>query len=114
MNKLQSQLTKLSDRQAIMSACTAHPLAIEAVLEHAEAAGVPALIEATANQVNQFGGYTGMTPSDFVAYIERLAKGRKCDIILGGDHLGPLVWRGLPESEAMDKAATLIEQYVQA
>jgi len=111
-NKLQVALSKLREGQAVMAACTAHPLAIEAVLEHAEKHRIPALIEATANQVNQFGGYTGMVPSDFVAYIKKLSKGRNCEVILGGDHLGPLVWRGLPEAQAMDNAVTLIEQYV--
>ena len=114
VNRLQVRLNALGEGQAVMSACTAHPLAIEAVLEHAESIGIPALIEATANQVNQFGGYTGMVPSDFAAYIKRLSQGRNCEIILGGDHLGPLVWQKLPESEAMDKAATLISQYVEA
>ena len=114
MSPLQTQLLKRTKNQAVMSACTAHPLALEAVLEHAELAGVPALIEATANQVNQFGGYTGMLPSDFVAYINRLAEGRNCEVILGGDHLGPLIWRSLPEAEAMDNAAKLISQYVAA
>ena len=109
MNLLQAQLLNRTKGQAIMAACTAHPLAIEAVLDYSEAANVPALIEATANQVNQFGGYTGMLPIDFVAYVNRLRKDRDCEIVLAGDHLGPLVWRNLPETEAMDNAAKLIK-----
>ena len=114
MNKLQAQLPLLAKNQAIMAACTAHPLAIEAVLDYSEANGVPALIEATANQVNQFGGYTGMIPTDFVSYIKRLSAGYNCEIILGGDHLGPLVWRNLPEAEAIENSIKLIELYVSA
>ena len=114
MSPLQTQLLKRAKNQAVMSACTAHPLTLEAVLDYAESTEVPALIEATANQVNQFGGYTGMLPSDFVAYINRLAEGRNCEVILGGDHLGPLVWRNLPETQAMDNAAKLVSQYVAA
>jgi len=114
MNKLQAQLPLLAKNQAIMAACTAHPLAIEAVLDYSEANGVPALIEATANQVNQFGGYTGMIPADFVSYIKRLSEGYNCEIILGGDHLGPLVWRNLPEAEAIENSIKLIELYVSA
>ena len=114
MSLLQDRMNALAKGQGIMSACTSHPLAIMAVLEHAEAAGIPALIEATANQVNQFGGYTGMLPVDFAAYVKQLSEGRKCEVILGGDHLGPLVWRSLPEKEAMDNAAKLISQYVAA
>ena len=49
----------------ITSVCSAHPLVIEAALRQAQADGTPALIEATCNQVNQEGGYTGMTPADF-------------------------------------------------
>ena len=114
MNPLQKQLQKRSAGQAVMAACTAHPLALEAVLDYSESVGVPALIEATANQVNQFGGYTGMLPIDFVAYVNRLQEGRNCEVILAGDHLGPLIWRNLPETQAMDNAAKLITQYVAA
>ena len=32
------------------------------------------LIEATCNQVNQFDGYTGMTPADFVRYMRGIAE----------------------------------------
>ena len=35
--------------------------------------GRPALIEATSNQVNQDGGYTGMTPEDFRRFVRALA-----------------------------------------
>ena len=114
MNRLQEVLATRGHGQAVMSACTANLLALEAVIEYSTSAGVPALIEATANQVNQYGGYTGMTPSDFVAYIERIRNGSGCEIILGGDHLGPLVWKNLPEKQAMDNAATLVEHFVAA
>ena len=52
-------------RVGITSVCTAHPLAIEAALLQGMADGSPVLIEATCNQVNQDGGYTGMTPAGF-------------------------------------------------
>jgi D-tagatose-1,6-bisphosphate aldolase subunit GatZ/KbaZ len=32
------------------------------------------LIEATSNQVNQFGGYTGMQPADFRDFVLNIAK----------------------------------------
>ena len=95
---------------AICSACTANPLALEAVLDHAELSGAPALVEATPNQVNQFGGYTGMTPAGFASFVARMQEGRRCEVILGGDHLGPVVWRGLPQAEAMANAAELVGQ----
>jgi len=79
--------------------------------------GTHALIEATANQVNQFGGYTGMKPADFAAFVKGIAARVKFPeemLILGGDHLGPLVWQGEPAGSAMDKAADLVEGYVKA
>src|SRR5258708_12588694 len=53
----------------IHSVCSSHPLVIEAALREAKRRGRYALIEATSNQVNQFGGYTGMTPVDFRHYV---------------------------------------------
>jgi hypothetical protein len=34
------------------------------------------LVEATSNQVDQFGGYTGMTPPQFRDYTQQLASDR--------------------------------------
>ena len=48
----------------------------------------PLLIEATCNQVNQEGGYTGMTPTDFRQFVESVAARAGFDparLILGGD-----------------------------
>jgi len=44
----------------IYSVCSAHPLVLRSALQHAHALGAEALIEATSNQVNQDGGYTGL------------------------------------------------------
>ena len=60
-------------RAGVTSVCTAHPIAIEAALSLALRTGERVLIEATCNQVNQHGGYTGMTPAGFRAFVERLA-----------------------------------------
>lgn len=102
----------------IYSVCSAHPLVIEAAFVHALGSGVDVvLIEATCNQVNQDGGYTGMTPElfrDFVhAIADKVGLPRE-RILLGGDHLGPNPWTGLGAEEAMAKAEVLIEQYVTA
>ncbi|TIS02494.1 MAG: tagatose-bisphosphate aldolase, partial [Mesorhizobium sp.] len=51
----------------IASICSAHPLVIEATLRHGARNGADVLIEATCNQVNHEGGYTGMTPAAFRA-----------------------------------------------
>jgi D-tagatose-1,6-bisphosphate aldolase subunit GatZ/KbaZ len=92
-------------------------MVLEAAMEDARDTGNKVLIEATANQVNQFGGYTRMNPSDFIDFVNSIAKrvGLKSDqLILGGDHLGPLVWKAESEAEAMPKAEVLISQFVAA
>jgi len=97
----------------ITSVCSAHPYVIRQTLKVFKTP----LIEATCNQVNQYGGYTGMTPKDFVAYVRSTAEENNFpfeNIILGGDHLGPNVWQNEPAESAMDKAKTLIREYVQA
>lgn len=101
----------------IPSYCSANELVIEIVLRHAKELNQPALIEATANQVNQYGGYTGMLPKDFYKLVLDMAA--KIDlpehqVILAGDHLGPLTWQNLPESEAMEKSIELVYQYARA
>lgn len=98
----------------ITSVCSAHPVVIEAALRLAKETGEPALIEATCNQVNQDGGYTGMTPADFRAFVEGIADeiGLAPDrFILGGDHLGPNPWKGLSADEAMAKAEVMIAEF---
>ena len=101
----------------ITSVCSAHPLVIEAALVQAQAAGGPALIEATCNQVNQEGGYTGMTPADFRDYVfgiaERVGFARE-QIILGGDHLGPNPWKDLDAEEALRRAEAMVAAFVEA
>jgi len=101
----------------IYSACSANEYVLEAVLETGKETGTPVLIEATANQCNQFGGYTGMTPYDFAGFVFRIAGKTGFDrkkLILGGDHLGPLSWKDQPAEEAMEKAKELVRQFVLA
>ncbi|MEO8778685.1 MAG: D-tagatose-bisphosphate aldolase, class II, non-catalytic subunit [Rhodanobacter sp.] len=101
----------------IYSACSAHPLVIEAAILQALADQTLLLVEATSNQVDQFGGYTGMTPPEFRDYVLSFAQrlGFPRDrIILGGDHLGPNRWQALDSEAAMAHAETLIESYVAA
>lgn len=101
----------------IPSYCTANPLALEIILKRAKQLQMPVLIEATANQVNQYGGYTGMLPKDFYEMIQKMAGEIGVPeelIILGGDHLGPLTWQNLPEKEAMEKSVELVYQYAKA
>lgn len=108
---------RTSGLRGIPSICSAHPVVIEAAMRHAARLGLPVLIEATCNQVNQDGGYTGMTPADFRDFVEKIARdvGFPFDkVILGGDHLGPNPWKKLPAAEAMDKAKVMIDAFARA
>ncbi len=99
------------------SFCTANQQVLEAILDFAAENNFPVLIEATCNQVNQDGGYTGMTPADFASWVAQLASDagvRKDLLLLGGDHLGPNPWRNEPIEIAMQKAEKMIRCYVEA
>lgn len=103
--------------KAVCSVCSSNALVIEAALEEGRRLHRPVLIEATANQINQFGGYTGMTPADFREYVLGIAGRTGFDsdmLLLGGDHLGPLVWCDEDEHTAMDKACELVRQFAAA
>lgn len=96
------------EARGLVSVCSAHPWVLRAVGKYAKAGQV--IVEATCNQVNQFGGYTGMRPADFVRYVV----GFGLPGLLGGDHLGPSVWQAEPAESAMAKADELVRGYVQA
>jgi len=103
--------------RGIVSLCSANRFVLQAAMKRARGNEEYVLIEATANQVNQFGGYTGMKPADFVSFVHTIAEEQgfnKGRLILGGDHLGPLTWSRLSEKEAMDNASELIRGYVLA
>ena len=94
----------------LVSVCSAHPLVLDASLAMAATGGWPLLVEATANQVNPSGGYTGMTPTAFAADIRQRARvaGITAEqLFIGADHLGPHPWRRLPAAAAMEQAAGL-------
>ncbi|WP_018632214.1 class II D-tagatose-bisphosphate aldolase non-catalytic subunit [Neomegalonema perideroedes] len=102
---------------ALASVCTAHPDALAASLRLAEARDKTLLIEATSNQVDQFGGYTGMRPPDFIAMVQAICAREGVDparAVFGGDHLGPQGWRSEPAESAMAKAADLMRAYLRA
>ena len=109
------ELQKKGIPAGIYSACSANELVLEACMERAMKDSGYVLIEATANQVNQYGGYTGMKPSDFKRFVFSIAEKVKFPadkIILGGDHLGPLTWKRLPAEKALGEAKELIRQFV--
>ena len=99
----------------IASFCSANKFVIEAIMEQAKNKSDYILIEATSNQVNQFGGYMNMTPKDFKTYVYKIADEMSFDkskILLGGDHLGPQPWQDLDEEKAMEYSKELVKQYV--
>lgn len=119
VNPLKQIVTKQKKGESvgIYSCCSANEYVIEAAIKAAKRDNSCVLIEATANQVDQNGGYTGMTPQDFKEFVHGIANkvGFTTDrIFLGGDHLGPLTFASLPETEAMEKSRELVRCYVAA
>jgi D-tagatose-1,6-bisphosphate aldolase subunit GatZ/KbaZ len=108
---------KSGEAVGIYSVCSAHPLVIEAsVLQALDDDGY-LLVEATSNQVDQFGGYTGMKPEVFRRLVLDLARRHGLPenrVVLGGDHLGPNRWQGRPAKEALAHAGELVASYVAA
>jgi len=101
----------------IYSICSANRFVLEAGMLQARRDESLILIESTSNQVNQFGGYTGQTPADFVRFVHKVAEELRFPggrIVLGGDHLGPHVWRKEPSKAAMEKAREMVAAYVRA
>jgi len=108
---------KRGEARGLYSVCSSHPLVLEAAVRRVARNGRPLLIEATANQVNQDGGYTGMKPADFASRLDALRAEYRVSagaIEFGGDHLGPYPWRRLPADEAMAKAEALVRAFVAA
>ena len=111
------ELQKQGKNVGIYSACSANEYVIEAVMKRGISDGSCVLIESTANQCDQNGGYTGMTPADFKKFVFEIADRSGFDrsrIFLGGDHLGPLTFASKDEPEAMADAEELIRHYVRA
>lgn len=101
----------------LASICSAHPIVIEAALQRANRRKEIVLVEATCNQVNQDGGYTGMTPADFRRFVLDIAQKvglPSGQLILGSDHLGPNPWQHLPAAMALEKAHVMVAAFVRA
>lgn len=106
-----------SRRGGVYSVCSAHPAVVEAAVRQCLEGGSLLLVESTASQVNQFGGYTGMTPAQFAQFIYSTAEraglpaGR---VLLGSDHAGPFPWRVEPSTSALLKGCALVRDCVLA
>jgi len=108
---------KSGTARGIGSVCSAHRIVVEAAFAQALQDGLPALIESTVNQVNQFGGYTGLTPkawADFLGMVAAETGFPRDRLIMGGDHLGPYPWRTERADLAMRKARDLVAASIHA
>jgi D-tagatose-1,6-bisphosphate aldolase subunit GatZ/KbaZ len=104
-------------RRGIYSVCSPNRLVLEAAFAQAKQDESPLLIEATCNQVNQDGGYTGQTPAQFRDYVHTVAQESNFPterLILGGDHLGPNPWRAQSAEAAMEKACAMVAAHAAA
>ena len=111
------KLQKEGTARGICSICSSNIFVIDAAIVQAVRKNTSVLIEATANQVNQMGGYTGMKPADYRDLVyERPARyGLPQDrIILGGDHLGPVAWKKMDSDQAMNLADELVYEFSKA
>ena len=111
------ELQKQGKNVGIYYVCSANGYVIEAAFKRGLSDGSCVLIESTANQCDQNGGYTGMTPADFKKFVLEIADRNGFDrnrIFLGGDHLGPLTFAYKDEAEAMADSEELIRHYVAA
>ncbi len=108
---------RAGERIGTYATCSAHPVVIGASIQQVLEDGSVLHVESTSSQVNQFGGYTGVTPEQFAAFIrkETSSAGLGQDrVLLGADHLGPFPWRREKASVAMANACELARASVRA
>jgi D-tagatose-1,6-bisphosphate aldolase subunit GatZ/KbaZ len=118
-DELAATLTRNRDGEpvGIYSICSANRFVLEAGMLQAQRDNTLLLIESTSNQVNQFGGYTGQDPAQFIAFVKQIARDRNFPaerMVIGGDHLGPNPWQKENASSAMTKACELVRACVLA
>jgi len=105
------------EKVGVYAVCSAHPSVIAAAVQQAIADESVLHVESTSSQVNQLGGYTGQTPSQFAEFVHAAAQQAGLPqqrVLLGGDHLGPYPWREQPSADAMSKACELVRACVLA
>lgn len=104
-------------KESCFSVTGSDPFVLRATMKYAKVHDAYFVCEATVNQVNQFGGYTGMRPKDYADLVSSIANdiGFPLEkVILSGDHLGPFVWQHLDAATAMEYSKELVRQYVAA
>jgi len=106
-----------SEKVGVYAVCSAHPSVIAAAVQQAVEDESVLHVESTSSQVNQSGGYTGQTPSQFAEFVHSAAQQAGLPrerVLLGGDHLGPYPWREQPSEVAMHNASELVRACVLA
>lgn len=106
-----------SGKGGTYAVCSTHPSVVEAAIQQSVADGSLLHIESTSSQVNQFGGYTSSTPSQFAHWIRSAAKNAGLPaerVLLGADHLGPFPWRNETATQALEKGSRLVRDCVSA
>ena len=99
------------------SVCSANEWVLQAAMRQALADRAVLCVESTSNQVNQYGGYTGLTPAQFEEFVRSTAQRAGLPeerVLLGSDHLGPYPWRSETAASALDKACELVRASVSA
>src|SRR5581483_1494594 len=108
---------RLNGKGGIYAVCSAHPAVIEAAVQQSSEDGSVLLVESTSSQVNQFGGYTGLTSSQFAQLVHSAARSAGLPaerVLFGADHSGPFPWRNEASVSAVSKARTLVRDCVLA
>ena len=111
------KIKKLIKKKALPSFCTSNLDVLKIILFYSKKNNLPCLIECTSNQVNQFGGYTNKTPKQFSKEIINIAKKirlKKTNLLLGGDHLGPLPWVKKNFKISLKNSINLINNFVES
>lgn len=105
------------NKKGIYSICSSNTFVVKSCMQIAKRDNSILLIESTCNQVNQYGGYSGMRPLDFAMFVSKISKEVNFPqekIILGGDHLGPYPWKNDFAKIAMGKSEQMIKEYITA
>ena len=111
------KIKKLIKKKALPSFCTSNLDVLKIILFYSKKNNLPCLIECTSNQVNQFGGYTNKTPKQFSKEIINIAQKirlKKTNLLLGGDHLGPLPWVKKNLKTSLKNSINLINNFVES
>lgn len=97
--------------------CSAHPWVLDCAFRQAVEDGSLLHVESTSSQVNQFGGYSGLTPRQFAQQVRSAAAQAGIppeQILLGADHLGPYPWRREPAATAIARGCDSARECVLA